>query len=514
MVFSAFDKLISVYKNFNQKNIVNKDVRNDGWVSILTGQGVSDSRLESNKFIPEIYLSKYVLTELYKSDGISKRIVNMVVHDSLRNFIECDVDLMRELVRLNFKQHITDAGIWGRLYGGCAIVAFIDDGRDMDRPLNYKNIRKVVSLRTYDRYQISWLQEDICKDFYDVCYGEPEIYTIHPYDCEPFKVHKSRMYIMGGEKIPNLEKINNNYWDTSVLQDVFTSIRNYTISLNASAEIVQNYIQVVVGINDLELLLSAPNGEKLVRDRLRVHDTTTSNYKSVFIDSEKETYEKHNSSVAGLADLLDRFIEHICAVKGIPVTKFGRAPAGLNSTGVSDANNWDNVVEAYRTDQLAPCVDWFIKILESQTLWDKKPENYLWKFPSLKPIDELQLAQIRLLSAQTDAIYIDRGISCPFIFSKRYSDEFYNTDICIQPEDLKDLLSENALINPEDEQILKDVTEEINNKYKKTTNVDSINTDYEFVDKKVETDDQKDIVKQINLMLHKKIADKLNGRKL
>lgn len=517
MIFSVIgNKLVNVYNNVTRKDAVdNKQVRKDGWTSILTGQGMPNSRLESNVYVPDICLNKFMLTELYKSDGISKRLVNLLVDDALRTFIECDGELKKELDRIKTKQHIIDAAIWARLYGGCAIVAFIDDGREMDRPLNYNNIRKVISFRTYDRYQITWFQEDLSKNFYDEYYGEPEVFTITPYEGESFRVHRTRMHIMGGERLPNFEKVCNDYWDISVLQDVYTSIRNYAVSINASAEIVQNYIQVVVGIDDLELLLSAPNGEKKVQDRLKIHDTTASNYKAVFIDSQKETYEKHNSSVAGLADLLDKHLEHICAIKGIPMTKFGRSPAGLNSTGTSDANNWDNIVEAYRTDQAAPCINWVIKLLEAQILWNDKPKSYEWKFPSLKPIDELQLAQIRLLTAQTDAIYLDRGgISNSELYRLRYADGFFNTDIQIEPNQLNKLVSEDILINPEDEQLLKDITDEINNNSKQNVNEDVNSTTYGILNKKLESNESKEIAKQVNMMLHKKIAEKVNGRKL
>ena len=517
MIFSAIsNKIANVYKNVTRKDAVdNRQVRKDGWTSILTGQGMPNSRLESNVYIPDVCLTQFMLTELYKSDGIAKRIVNLLVDDALRTFIECDIELQKELDRVKAKQHIIDAATWARLYGGCAIVAFIDDGREMDRPLNYNNLRKVISFRTYDRYQITWLQEDLSKNFYDEYYGEPEVFTITPYEGESFRVHRSRMHLMGGERLPNLEKTYNDYWDISVLQDVYTSIRNYAVSINASAEIVQNYIQVVVGIDGLEFLLSAPNGEKKVQDRLKIHDTTASNYKAVFIDSQKETYQKHNSSVAGLADLLDKHLEHICAIKGIPMTKFGRSPSGLNSTGTSDANNWDNIVESYRTDQAAPCIDWVIKLLEAQILWDDKPKSYEWKFPSLKPIDELQLAQIRLLTAQTDGIYLDRGgISNSELYRLRYADGFFNTDIQIEPDQLNKLVSEDMLINPEDEQLIKDVTNEINNNSKQIVNEDGYSSTYDILNKKLESNESKEIAKQVNMMLHKKIADKVNGRKL
>ena len=41
---------------------------------------------------------------MYRTDGITKRIINIVVDDSLRGFINADSDLLKELKRINAKQ--------------------------------------------------------------------------------------------------------------------------------------------------------------------------------------------------------------------------------------------------------------------------------------------------------------------------------------------------------------------------------------------------------------------------
>jgi uncharacterized protein len=449
-------------------------VRNDYWGNILTGIGSANSRVNSTRYNPSLRLDQTTLTNIYVSDGIGRRVVNILIDDAMRAFIHGEDELITELQRIRSKQKIIDAATWARLYGGSVLVVFVNDGQDMDRPLNLKTVRKVVSLRSYDRYQITWDTSDLSINYHDEHYGEPEVYTITPLSGIPFKVHRSRLHLFNGERIPERERLRNQYWDQSVLQAVYDALRNYGSTMNASAEIIQDFIQTVLGINGLTDMLRN-NEDDLITKRANIIDLTRSVSNTIFLDSEQETYQKQASSVAGLSDLWDRFSEAISATTGIPLTKLlGRSPAGLNSTGKSDSDNWDNIVEAYRTDEIEPCVDWLISILEAQSMWkqSERPENYNWEFPSLKVANESELAKNRLLAAQTDQIYMDRGAVDPnFIFKKRYANGSFETDIFIEEDELEEAQPEDSIgVDPANVDLM-------TNAAGKTTKKTNVNTD-------------------------------------
>lgn len=413
----------------------------DGWGNVVTGLGAINSRVNSTKYNPnEDRLHQNTLTSMYANDGLARRVVNVLVDDAMRTFIHCEKELLDELGRLNVKRRTSDGLTWARLYGGSVAVIFADDGQEMDKPLNLERLKKVVSIRVYDRYQISWLSSDSVINFYDEAFGEPDTYTITPTSGTPFKVHRSRLHLFRGARVSNLEYVRNNRWDASVLQSVYESLRNYGQSMNATAEIVQDFIQRVLGINGLTDMLRQGNESEIV-SRACTMDLTASIAQTVFLDSEHETYTKHASSVSGLAELCDRFSEAIAGATGIPITKLlGRSPSGLNSTSKGDENNWNNIVDEYRSDSIAPFIDWLIKILEAQTIWeDKRPTNYEWSFPSLKTANESEDVKNRLLTAQLDQIYIDRGSVDPeFLFKKRYAGGSYEIDIVINENELED----------------------------------------------------------------------------
>jgi len=414
--------------------------RLDGFSNIMTGIGARNSRVNRTVYEPSCpILDQVTLTDIYRSNGLGRRIVNLIIDDAMRTFIQADSELLKALSDIKAKQHITDAATWARLYGGSILVAFVDDGKQLDKPLDYNRINKLVALRSYDRYQVSWLPDDLSRNVYDGFYGEPEIFMVAPIGGEPFRVHRSRVHIFDGERIPNRARVANAYWGDSVLQSVYESLRNYGSTMNAAAEIVQDFIQTVLSVNGLQSLV-AQGMDECVNDRLKVLDLSKSVAKTVLLDAENETYSKQASSVAGLADLWDRFTESICGTTGIPMSRLvGRSPGGISSTSKNDLENWDNVVDAWRTDEVAPCINWIVKILEAQKQWSgKRPSSFEWEFPSLKVANEHEVAQIKLNNAQVDAIYMDRGAVDPrFMFEKRYQGGSFQADPFLDPDEIK-----------------------------------------------------------------------------
>lgn len=452
-------------KSSNPTKIESKRV--DYWDNILTNIGSNCGRVNSTRYQPTIKLDRQTLTDIYTSDGIGRRVVNIVVDDALRGFINTDDNLIKDLNRVKAKQRIIEAASWGRLYGGAILVAFVDDGQEMDKPLNIKSVKKLVSLKAYDRWQLYWDQTDLSINYYDEHYGEPDIFTITPINNIPFRVHRSRCHIFGGERVPDIERIRNNYWDNSVLQSVFEALRNYGSTMNASAEIIQDFIQTIISIDGLANIVVQGNDD-LITKRATLIDLTRSVANTVFLDAENETYQKHSSTVSGLPELWDRFSEAICATTGIPITKlFGRSPSGLNSNGEHDVGNWFDIVEAYRNDEIRPCLDWLINMVESQSMWASKdrPKTYEWDFPSLKTPNESEWADIKHKIAQIDKIYMDVGAIDPqYLFELRYADGEFKPDIVIDPAYMDKLAKEEKLeILPDNSDLIQVKANRVNN---------------------------------------------------
>jgi phage-related protein (TIGR01555 family) len=265
----------------------------------------------------------------------------------------------------------------------------------------------------FDKSQISWQEADLNRDFLSPNFALPEFYTITSFknsaDTSILKIHASRCKVLDGITTSHLKRRTNLGWGDSVLQACYDSLRYYGIVAESSAEIITDFIQVIIKINGLADKMVKDVGRQQIADRGDSIDESRSSANLIFLDSVGEDYEKKSSSVAGLADLWDRFSESVCAATGYPATRlFGRSPGGLNSTGDSDLKNYYDLVSAYRSDEIEPIINWILNFITHQQEWgsDKDIE---WSFASLVEQTPLEDAKLKKLYAEIDWGYIDRG---------------------------------------------------------------------------------------------------------
>lgn len=408
----------------------------DGWVNISLNLGnKGGDPVAGSRYGRVSVLDRVTLEDLYRSDGMGRRVVDVPVDEALRGWIEGEQELLNELKRLSAKNHVVEALKWARLFGGAVIVALIDDSLDFADPVNENGVRRVLQLRVYDRHRVSWTNADIDQDPMSPYFGLPTHYTISPPQGTSYRVHVSRMYRIDGLDLPDNARQRNNGWGDSALQSVYQALMNYGLTMNATVSIVRDFVQTVLGINGLSEMIAAGQDD-LVAKRAQAIDMTRSVANTIFLDAEGETYQKQASSVTGLPDLWDRFALHVSACTGIPATKLmGRAPQGMDATGEGDERNWYDVVEAYRTDEVEPLMEWLSGLLDSQLEWTERPETMDWTWPALGQPSEREWAEIRKLNAETDQIYVNAGAAdAQYIYHLRFSQEDYRSEITYDPQ--------------------------------------------------------------------------------
>lgn len=411
-------------------------VKSDGWRNVLLNLGqTSGNPMHRTDYAPTARIDQKTAENVYRGDGLGRRVVDVIVDDALREWVEASAELTEELNRLGAKQEISDAAKWARLYGGSVIVALIDDGGDFDEPLNRNRIRAVRQLRSYDRHRVTWSGADIDTDPLSDQFGKPIFYTVSPPHSVPYRVHHSRTWRLDGLTLPIDARLNNNGWGDSALQNVYEALRNYGMTMSASANIVRDFVQTVLGIKGLTEMLRMGEDD-LIAQRANIIDLTRSVANTVFTDADGETYSKQASSVAGLPDLWDRFALHVSACTGIPATKLmGRSPAGMNATGESDLTQWYDTVQAYRRDELEPMLKWLVDLVDAQSEWRTRPETMDWSWPCLTTPTDEQWADIKLRNAQADQIYMDRGAIDPeYLYHLRHGGGEYQADIVYDHE--------------------------------------------------------------------------------
>lgn len=408
-------------------NLISKAIsavtRSDGWANVFSGMGIRNrDKALATRAAPAALITMQEATDVYVGGGLGRRIVDLPAETMTREWLKVEVEqngigeaIGARLDELNAKEAITNAVRWARLYGGSLVVIGFDDGAaSLAEPLQESAIRNVTFLHTFDRTEISHNMTVLYSEPTSPKYGLPEIYTINPGGGTPFEVHESRVLRFEGDPLPRQIWRNNQCWGASVLQSCIDALKQTGQGYHSAQAIMMEFILGVLTVKDLGDLLQSNDGETALKTRLNILDMSKSVLNTIVVD-EGENFTRHSATVTGMADLIDRFIRHLSAVSGIPVTVLmGQSPAGLNATGDSDITNWYDCIKAEQEDRLLPAVNALVRFLliskEGPTR-GKEPPDWRVIFKPLWQVTAKEGAEIDKLKTDSAVLLVESGIS-------------------------------------------------------------------------------------------------------
>lgn len=404
---------------FSKATTTTKKIVGDGWMNYFSGLGTKANDKVNQSFFRACPIFTYIeLDEMYRSEGLTRRIIDIIPSDMIRQGweVEGDADnyLNQKLDELNARTKLTDLIRWSRLHGGAIIVMGIADGRPLNEPVDLKNISDIAWLHVFDRWQIYFDQSYTCLNLNDQNYGYPDFYEVQDIRSgATFVVHHSRVLRMDWGLLPPREKYLNQGWGDSAITPIYTELRNYGLSIANVSSMMQDFVNGVLKIPNLSQTVATQCGDASVFKRLDLANMSKSVTQMMVLDGD-ETYEKLSTNVSGVAEIIDRFMLTVCSVTGIPASLlFGRSPAGLNSTGESEIRNYYDLIKQYQEIKLKPLLEklnTYIMLSKTGSFDGRELENWNIQFTPLWQNTEEQEAVLRRTVAETDAIYIDRGV--------------------------------------------------------------------------------------------------------
>lgn len=391
----------------------------DGWMNVLTGLGVCGRDKKQNGFfrITNIF-NRSELDQMYRSDGVLRLVIDIFAQEMLRQGFELEGDaegkIIGKLEELKVNEAMGNLIKWARLFGGSVCIMGIADGLPLDQPVDERTIRDVQWLRVFDRYQANSRDGTFESDLNSPNYGFPNVYTINDNRTGAiFFVHYSRILRMDWNILPPRWQNFNQGWGDPLVQTIYEELRNYSMAFSHTATMMEDFVNGILKIPNLTTIMASQCGDQTVLKRLNILNLSKSTTNTVILDAD-ETYEKLTTNVSGVADLIDRFMLSLSAVTRVPVTLlFGRSPAGLNSTGESDVRNFYDAIKQEQETKLRGVLEKLIRyimISKDGPFDGVEPEDWSLQFIPLWQNTEEQDALTKKMIADTDAIYIDRGV--------------------------------------------------------------------------------------------------------
>ena len=405
--------------------------RKDGYINVLNKYGTSRDNSESYEFVAEPVIPDTSLTIQYEDNGLFAKIIDTPAEEAVKHGFDLGLkdDSINEFVEdaldaLEWEEKAATAIKWARLYGGSIIVMLIDDGRGLEEPVDWNNIRSVDELRVYER---SVVQPDYASLYSSdpmratrnraSKFAMPEYYYVQSL-YGSFTVHESRCLVFRNGILP--ERVTNpvyRFWGTPEYVRIKRAMRDALVAHGNGPKLLDRSVQPIYKMKNLASLLASEGGDETVLKRLEIIDLARGILNSIAIDAEGEDYDFKSIPFSGVKDVIDTTCNMLSAVTNIPQTiLFGRSPAGENSTGDSDFENYYNYIERIQKLMLKGNVRTLLDVLFKAALTNGEvPEepkyklkfNPLWSLSDTEQanVDKVK-ADIEMVKAQTAQLYV------------------------------------------------------------------------------------------------------------
>lgn len=419
--------------------------RADSWYSALGGLGGRSDKRKYMAYVadPTNWAEN---AELWRGDDLAGRIVEMIPNEMIREgWTLCiekdDKGLSGKVVSL-LEDLGCDNKLWmglcmERAYGGGGVLLGTNDGDDLRKPLDLKKITALNYLETFEpqELQVVKYQNDPTKKGF----GQPVMYRLNPqspggstkYGVE---IHASRIVVFPGIRVSRRQITTQSGWGDAVLTRCRETLRDFQTSWAAAGLLVADFAQAVWKIKGLAEII-ALDKDKELHARIDAMTLAQSTVRATVIDADGEEYERKQTPVNGLPELLDRFATRLAASADTPVTLLmGMSPAGLNATGESDIRTWYDRVKSMQNRKLRPAIERIVRVAFA-ALGVEEPEDWSIEFNPLWQPNEQEQAQARLTQMQVDVGYIDaQVISTQEVRKARFGGRKYSFDTPIDHE--------------------------------------------------------------------------------
>lgn len=339
---------------------------------------------------------------------------------------------------LNVYDVVREALEYKRAYGGSAILLGVRDGaKDLKAPLDLKKVQALEWLTVLQPRELQptkWYDDPRAPK-----YGRPMIYRLQQESAGNntagalrIDVHESRLIRFDGVIVSRRQLRMNKGWGASVLARVQAVLRDFDMSWDGTAVLLNDFAQAIFKIKGLAELMAADEDDTVLK-RAAMVDMSRSVARAILIDAD-EDFKRETTSVAGLADLLVQFCNRLAAAARMPVTRLmGISPAGLNATGNADTRAYYDRIDAERERQVRQRLNRLIEVLlaaKDGPTGGTEPEGWSVVFNPLWQLDAVQESDRRLKNAQADVAYVNAGVITPEeVAAARFGGDEYGEDL-------------------------------------------------------------------------------------
>jgi uncharacterized protein len=398
----------------------------DNWANIVTGLLTARDKRTYGQITVDL-VTDVEARDMWRGDDIAKRVIEVLPREAMRRGYELKTDdketaemLVANADEVGIDQAVVKAAQYERAYGGAAVFPVMDGALgDLSTPLTITGIGRIRALHILEPrelYPFRWYS-----DIRHPKFGRPEVYRCIPLfsggvmSSPLLYIHESRLGILPGIRTTRLPQPGTLLgWGDNSLTCMRTVLSDYGQSWGTVATLLQDFSQGVLTMDGLDQKVATKRGAQ-AKLRLQEMDFVRHAMRMIIIDG-KDKFERVQTPMTNLSDIMDRFATRLAAAADMPITLLmGMSPAGLNATGESDRAFFYDRVSALQ-HYLTPLVEWLHRLnmlaLEGPTAGEE-PDVWSVEWKPLWAPTEKEKAETELAYMQAYTAAVDKGILTP-----------------------------------------------------------------------------------------------------
>ena len=365
------------------------------------------------------------------ADDMTARFIELIRTSDIENNDDDKINKINEYLNaFQIKELFNKAAALCGYFGGCLIYVDTDD-EDLLSALDEKSlnhsIKGYVLIEPINIYPGRYNSTNPLRADYFI----PETWFVLGQE-----VHASRLLYLAADEVSMLLKPAYNFFGIAPAQIAADSVSHFIKDREAASRLLHKY-SLLVFKTDMGSALYSGNPEELY-SRVKVLADFRDNNSVIIIDKEDEDIVTVTTSLAGVTDVVRLSLELMPIMFRQPLTKFlGISPGGMNATGESDENNWNEYVLSQCEKQLRKPVKRLLELIQYD-LFGEVDECIDFIFQVQSSNDETKEINNNKIKADTYVQLTTAGIISPEEARKALAEDeksgFNSIDVDAVPE--------------------------------------------------------------------------------
>lgn len=289
---------------------------------------------------------------------------------------------------------------------GCALALPVVDGIDYAKPFNIDGVRR-GSYKGISLIEPYWVMPELDME----ATSAPE--SLHFYEPTWWRlpngkrIHRSHVIYITGDEVPDVLKPTYYFGGLPLTQQIYERVYASERVAN-EAPLMALTKRMLIADGNIEAYLM---NEEEAEEKLRKLSYCRDNY-GVFFKRPGDNVQQIDTSLTDFDALIMTQYQLVASIARMPATKLLKTqPKGFNATGEYEMKDYIQELQHLQDNQMKPLIE------RNNLLVEKSEFGYSYELEAkFNPVDmptERELAEVRKIDADTDAVLINAGAISP-----------------------------------------------------------------------------------------------------